>query len=192
MNIWVVGNGQSRQGFAHSCFNGYIIGCNAVYRDISCNELVSVDMRMVNEILRSEQDTPVYTRQDWYPHYTDQRVRPLPDLPFSGESKRDQPFHWNSGPYAILLAANKNPKTINLLGFDLWSTTGFVNNIYKNTQNYAKENSSPVDPSFWIYQLEKIFKHFRHIEFVQHQQDNWRIPDSWKGIENLTFKYFCV
>lgn len=194
MNIWVIGNGESRKSFALNQLRDHTIGCNAVHRDYTCTEFVAVDMRMVNEILTNDNNAGkiVYTRPDWVENYSDSRVRILPDLPFTGDLKADHPFHWNSGPYAVLLAALYNPNVVNLLGFDLWSNTSFVNNIYKGTQNYSASNTNPVSPDFWIYQLGKIFNYFPHIHFVQHQKPNWRIPDSWKAINNLTIKYISV
>jgi hypothetical protein len=189
MKIWVVGNGQSRHGVALNQLNSWIIGCNAVHRDYQCNELVAVDQRMVNEILLNEQNlnVPVYTRQDWIQSYSDCRVRSLPDLPFDGPNKADNPFHWNSGPYAVLLASLKSPKEVHLLGFDLWSRTGLVNNLYKGTPNYATQESRKVSPDFWIYQLKKIFEHFDQIKFIQHQTTDWKTPSPWLSIKNLTF-----
>ena len=187
--MWVIGNGQSREGFALNQLKEHTVGCNAVHRDFTCNEYVAVDRRMVDEILRNEKNKglPIYTREDWIDNYRKRsQVKALPELPFSGLNKSDQPFHWNSGPYAVLIAALKNPKQIHLLGFDLWSKTSFVNNIYKSTPNYAGAHDRRVTPDFWIYQLGKLFNHFSNIEFVQRQPDNWRIPDQWKHINNLT------
>ena len=189
MKIWVIGNGQSREGFALNQIKDHTIGCNAVHRDHTCDEYVAVDRRMVDEILRNEanKDKTIYTREDWFDNYKlTQQVKSLPILPFTGVNKVDQPFHWNSGPYAVLLACLKNPKKIILLGFDLWSKTSFVNNIYKGTANYAGPHDRRVAPDFWIYQLKKIFEHHSTIEFEQRQPEGWRIPDQWKDIKNLT------
>ena len=73
-----------------------------------------------------------------------------------------------------------------MLGFDLWSKTSFVNNLYKGTVNYAGAHDRRVTPDFWIYQLGRLFNHFSNVEFIQKQPDNWRIPDPWKSIKNLT------
>lgn len=189
MKIFVIGNGQSREGFALNQLKDFTIGCNAIHRDFTCDEYVAVDRRMVDEILRNDKNKgcPIYTREDWVDQYKKRNnVLSLPALPFSGVNKSDQPFHWNSGPYAILVAALKNPEQITLLGFDLWSKTSFVNNIYKGTPNYAGAHDRRVTPDFWIYQLSKLFNHFNNIQFVQMQSENWRIPDQWKDIRNLT------
>lgn len=192
MNIWVVGNGQSRQHFDLNTIQSYTIGCNALHRDYHPNEIVAVDRRMVSEILEGSYTGPIYTRPDWYESFQNTRVKPLPDPPFTGTKKADIPFHWNSGPYAILLACLKNPTEINLIGFDLWGDQNKVNNLYKNTLNYDQSGARPVDPSHWIYQMERIANHFSNINFIQHQLPNWQIPDEWGAIENLTINYFSV
>lgn len=187
--IWVVGNGQSRESVALNQIKDLIIGCNAIHRDHTCSEYVAVDQRMVDEILRNElnDNVPIYTREDWIERYSDyQNVKKLPPLPFTGKNKADHPFHWNSGPYAVLVAALKEPQEIHLLGFDLWSKTSFVNNLYKNTANYAKHDTRRVSPDFWIYQLGKVFLHFEHIHFIQHQIKDWMIPKPWLAFKNLT------
>lgn len=191
LKITVIGNGQSREGFALNQINNLTIGCNAIHRDFICDEFVAVDRRMVDEILRNEgsKNKLIYTREDWVDNYTKhQRVKALPKLPFSGVNKHDQPFHWNSGPYAVLIAALKEPKQIDLLGFDLYSKTSFVNNIYKGTPNYAGAHDRRVTPDFWIFQLKNIFCHFQNIQFVQCQPEDWRVPHQWIDIFNLTIK----
>lgn len=191
MKIFVIGNGQSREGFALNQLKEFTIGCNAVHRDFTCDEYVAVDRRMVDEILRNDKNKGrlIYTREDWIDQYRKRsNVIALPDLPFTGLNKSDQPFHWNSGPYAVLVAALKNPNQINLLGFDLWSKTSFINNIYKGTPNYAGAHDRRVTPDFWIHQLRNLFKYFDQIEFVQCQPEGWRIPEQWKEIQNLTIQ----
>ena len=194
MNIWVIGNGESRRNFALNQIKDYTIGCNAVHRDHVCPEFVAVDRRMVLEILRNEacQTSTIYTRPEWYQEFSLDRVRSLPPLPYKGKDKVDQGFHWNSGPYGILRACKLEATTINLLGFDLWDCDGLHNNIYKDTINYSKSNQRPVTPEFWIHQLAKLFELFPRIDFVQHQHTNWRIPSAWKLFTNLTIKYFNV
>jgi hypothetical protein len=189
--VWVIGNGQSRENFALNQISDHIIGCNAIHRDHTCDEYVAVDRRMVDEILRNDANKGkiIYTRDDWIEKYLSQKVvLSLPKIPFTGPNKSDQAFHWNSGPYAILVAALKNPTKIKMLGFDLWSKTSFVNNIYKGTANYAGAHDRRITPDFWIHQLKKLFDHFSNIEFVQIQPEGWRIPEQWKHTKNLTIQ----
>lgn len=194
MNIWVIGNGESRRNFALNQIPHHTIGCNAVHRDHNCTEYVAVDRRMVYEILSNQAtgQSIIHTRPDWAKEFVLERVKAVPDPPFNGKLKADQPFHWNSGPYAILLAANYGPKEIHLLGFDLYSSNNLVNNIYKDTTNYNKSDSRPVSPDHWKHQLANLFNYFNRINFIQHQRPDWQIPFEWKDIKNLTIKYNIV
>ena len=192
MSVWVIGNGQSRSSFDLSQINGHTIGCNAIYRDYCTNEIVAVDRRMVTEILQSKYPNTIHTRSDWWQTFQNTRVVALPDVPFTGNLKADIPFHWNSGPYAILLAGRKSTNQINLLGFDIWGEYDKVNNIYKGTLNYEASTSRAVNPSHWIHQFVKLTSYYNNIEFVQHQKINWQIPQEWLSIKNLTIKYFPV
>lgn len=194
-NIWVVGNGISRTNYPLRKLQGWIIGCNAIHRDYVVDEIVAVDRRMVEEIQLNEKykDTIIYTRRDWlnfYPGST--QIKSVPDLPYKGLHKFDNPLHWNSGPYALLIAALKNPHTINLLGFDLYGVGKTYNNYYMNTPNYGKSGDRPVGHSFWVVQLAKLFELYPSINFIQWQHPNWQIPFQWKGFKNLTIKEISV
>jgi hypothetical protein len=90
----------------------------------------------------------------------------------------DDPWHWGSGPYAVLLAAI-NHDDIGIVGMDLYSKNGLVNNVYKDTDNYLKSNKPKVDPSYWIYQLGKIFECYPTKNFTIYQDPDWKIPDQW-------------
>jgi hypothetical protein len=94
--------------------------------------------------------------------------------------KIDQPEHWGSGPYAVLLACHLNYDRINLIGFDLYGKNHLVNNVYKNTVNYLKESAPSVDPSYWIYQLRKIFVHYPDKTFAIYNQPEWEVPSEWQ------------
>jgi len=194
MEIWVLGNGESRKKFNLSKINSYSIGCNAIHRDFNANIFVAVDRKMVKEILNNpnQRTKTIYTRPDWYKEFGSNRVISLPSLWYEGTDKQDQGFHWNSGPYAILVACYRNPKTVHLVGFDLYGVKGLQNNIYKDTENYAPGSHKEVRPDFWIHQLKQLFEHFDKINFIQHQLKDWQIPLEWRHLENLTVKYFPV
>lgn len=78
----------------------------------------------------------------------------------------------------------EKPDSIYLLGFDLSNNKGKVNNVYKNTENYAKSIAPPVDSSNWIRDLNGIFDKYKHIQFF-HVQDR-KILD----IDTITVKDF--
>lgn len=185
----VVGNGESRAGIDIAKFaedQTYIlVGCNAIHRDTRVNHLVCCDRRMVEEAVKSEntRHTKIHVRPDWYRYFRkirkDKRVEQVPDLPYEGILKQDQPLHWGSGPYAVLVAAELS-NTVLMVGFDLYPTNDKVNNIYKGTQNYSEKDSKPVDPSYWIYQIGKIFEHYPDKDFLIWNHAGWEMPQQWK------------
>lgn len=188
-NIWVIGNGISRQHFNLRSIHDWTIGCNAIHRDYLVNEIVAVDRRMVNEILSNDnyKEIIIYTRQSWLPLYQDKsRLQVVPELPYVGHNKFDKPDHWNSGPYAVLIASLRKPKVINLLGFDLYGVGKTYNNFYVNTPNYGKTGDRPVGHSFWVVQLAKLFELNPATSFVVWQKPEWPMPFQWKVMKNLT------
>ncbi len=179
----VIGNGESRQHIDLKSLEYTKIGCNAILRDTKVDHLVCVDKTMLREAVNAQyhKDAKVYTRKNLFvQHRLEKNIRTVPDLPYVGSERPDNPVHWGSGPYAVLLAAKLATDNIHLLGFDLYSTDNKVNNIYKDTANYALAHKSAVDPRYWIYQIGKVFGCFPHTRFVIHQLDNWQCPKAWK------------
>jgi hypothetical protein len=194
----VLGNGESRKEIDLSTATDIKIGCNAIYRDHRVQHLVCCDRRMVAEACSSGYNTLsyIYTRSDWIHYFANQeRVRSLPPLPYQGENRWDDPFHWGSGPYAVLLGAKIcKGETITLIGFDLYGIENKVNNIYKGTQNYADIESKNVDPKYWIYQIGRIFSLYKSRRFRVLQTSDWPLPDAWNqpnveldNISNFTY-----
>jgi hypothetical protein len=105
-------------------------------------------------------------------------VKQLPDLPYQGKERWDDPVHWGSGPYAVLIAAGLSP-TVKMIGFDLYSNDSLVNNCYKDTENYDPSAKRSVDPRYWIHQIGKVFECFPHAEFTIFQTPNWQLPKKW-------------
>lgn len=188
----VIGNGESRQALDLKRYENKItlIGCNAIYRDISVDHLVCFDKRMVEESVHSSVKN-IYTRlrnyRDFRKIHKYKQVNLLPDLPYQGSNKQDHPDNWNSGPYALLLAAKLGYSKILSIGFDLYGKEGFVNNIYKDTRNYSDSNSKAVDPDFWIYQIKKIMRCYPDKHFYFFNDADWPIPESWKACDNFYF-----
>ena len=188
--MYVFGNGESRQGFDVSRCYGPKVGCNGIMRDYKMDHLVCVDRRMVEESIESgvNQHTIVYTRYDWFPRYKKHtNIRQLPDLPYKGDERWDEPFQWGSGPYAVLLGA-KLSKEVKLIGFDLHSKTKTVNNVYKDTSGYDASTKNAVDPRYWIHQIGQVFKWYPKRKFTIYQLDNWQIPQNWK-LANVSVDY---
>ena len=184
--ISVFGNGESRKHLDLNSLTETKVGCNAIHRDYSVDHLVCVDRRMVQEALDSHFAGTIYTRKDWAHFYKNNPVKILPDLPYQDTTRPDEPFQWGSGPYAVLLAAMLDDH-VNLFGFDLHSPTQFVNNIYKDTANYADATKPAVDPRYWIYQIARVFECFPDKYFVVFNNTEWQMPSSWL-LANVKFK----
>jgi hypothetical protein len=104
-----------------------------------------------------------------------------------GEAKRDQPDHWGSGGYAVLVAAELGFENISLVGFDLYSKNNKVNNIYKGTNNYAAPDSHSIDYNYWVYQVSKIFHLYPSTQFTILNQSDWVLPGDWQ-LPNVQFR----
>lgn len=193
MSVLVIGNGESRKFIKiKDTFKNYIlVGCNAIHRDMSVHHLVCSDRRMIEEALASKNitNTIIHTRKDYYNYYNKnfKNVEFFKTLPYQGKDKADDPIHWGSGPYAVLTAAQmESENDIYLLGFDLYPTDNKFNNIYKDSINYQKSNSSPIDFSFWEYQISKVFENFPNKSFTVLNHEDWKMPRLWK-FPNVTF-----
>lgn len=181
--IWSIGNGESRNSINIDSLSGLKIGCNAIFRDYSVDHIICVDKRMVNEAIEQNINlhSAVYTRKDWFDYYKNYKnIHLVPDLPYSGTQRSDDPWHWGSGPYSILLAAMLSKSDVSMIGFDLYSKTKKVNNIYKESLNYVSEDHRAIDPRYWIYQTSKVFKIYNNIQFIIYQDNGWELPESWK------------
>lgn len=136
-------------------------------------------------------DTTIHVREDWFKYYRKiqkrKNVRQVPVLPYRGERKQDQPEHWGSGGYAVLVAASLGFNNIGLIGFDLYSYNNKVNNIYKGTNNYSKTESQSVDHSFWVYQIAKIFTYYPDLQFTIYNRAGWEMPGDWQQ-KNVRFE----
>lgn len=177
---WAIGNGESRTNINVDLLEGYKVGCNAIARDYYVDTIVCVDRRMVQEAIDTNFPNVILTRKDWIDRFSMYRnIKLVPKLPYKGNERADEPFHWGSGPYAVL-EATKHSNRIKLLGFDLYSNTDNVNNIYKDTSNYDASSKRSVDPRYWIHQIGKIFECFPTKKFVIYQNQDWKIPKAWK------------
>lgn len=185
----VIGNGESRRHIDLEIFkkDHTLIGCNAIHRNIDVDHLICCDKRMIDEALKNNVQSTIYIREDRISLFPQLEI--VPQLPYQGETKKDQPEHWGSGPYAVLLAAILGFKNIKLLGFDLYPLDNKVNNIYKDTPNYSKSDAKPVDSSFWIYQISKIFEYYPNSIFMILNHKDWQLPSQWI-LPNVKFQPF--
>lgn len=186
--VTVIGNGESRKNFDlySLTFLGETVGTNAVHRDFIPDYLVCCDRRMCSEALNNGYTNPLYTRSDWRSQFSYwKNVRVLPDLPYEGDKRPDDPFQWGSGGHALNVACTLNPQFVVMLGFDLYGLNKLTNNVYKNTEHYNGKEKDAVDPSYWIYQTAKLFEHYPKIKFLQIQPDDWEPPAEWEEFDNF-------
>lgn len=192
----VIGNGESRLGFEWNEINyNNSIGCNAIHRDVTVDHLVCCDRRMAEEACENPKNskTSIYVRSKNFHYFRkirkNKNIKELPDIPFHGDFKKDQPDHWGSGPYAVLIAANTEDQDVLLVGFDLYSIDGNVNNVYKGTVNYNKSDSKAVDHSYWVHQIAQVFRYHPDKKFTILNKSDWILPHEWM-LDNVQFKNF--
>lgn len=183
----VIGNGQSRLQIDLNRIYEEKIGCNAVFRDTYTDFLVCCDKRMVKQAIAHGHPN-IYTRQRWFDDFNHESVNPLPNLPYSGSDRKDDAFHWGSGPYAVLLGCSMS-NHIKMVGFDLYGINGLINNVYSSTDGYNNKSSSAVDYSYWIYQIAKLFQIYNNTTFRIYNTSNWELPKQWEfdnvSLDNL-------
>jgi len=179
--MFVIGNGESRKTINLDNLHEIKIGCNAVVRDYWVDHLICVDRRMVDEASQKHADKFkfIYTREDWLSGRDHiKNLLTVPELPYKGHQRPDEPFHWGSGPYAVLLGALLDTR-VKLIGFDLHSKNTKVNNIYKDTENYDPSTKTAIDPRYWIHQIGKVFECFPKHKFVIYTDGYWECPNFW-------------
>jgi len=187
--VTIIGNGKSRLGFDITPMKKFstVIGCNAQFRDYNFDYFVCADKHMCQEAVNTVgKNTNIYTRDRWHKEFAMwPNVKKLPDLPYNGDKRQDEPFHWGTGPYAGVLAGTFRPKAIFMIGFDLWQLPGQKedNNIYRNSKGY-EYIKRPVDPSYWIHQFAKLFEHIDSRWIVVNRPD-WKMPDEWSKNKNV-------
>ena len=183
----VVGNGESRRAINLNLLTAdALIGCNAIHRDTVVDHLICCDRRMADEAASNPQtkNTLIYVRPSWFHYFRkilkNKNIRTTPDLPYQGEYKKDDPDHWGSGGFAVLLAAQLGFTEIELIGFDLYPINSAVNNIYKGTKNYAQIGSQAIDYAYWVYQINRVFMHHPDQKFIIRNHRDWNMPREWQ------------
>lgn len=185
---FVIGNGESRQGIdLEACKkNGLTVGCNAIVRDFHPHIVSAADQRMVEQIKQSKYQGRIYTRPDWNSKLL---VEAFPELPYQGNKREDNPWHWNSGPHAVNIACaskhagwfTKKTNLCFLIGFDLTQTDA-CNNMYKGTDGY---DNKVIDPKYWHYQIDKLLGLYANITFVWIAPNNYKCPTQWQKHDNF-------
>jgi len=97
----------------------------------------------------------------------------------------------NTGPFAVRLACeNELPDEVHLYGFDIYGIDGKHNNVYKDTECYAKSDQPATTQHNWIEELRKVFLDFPEITFYHINPIN--TTEEWNAIPNLQIRSECV
>tara|TARA_S200002703_G_scaffold91863_1_gene79362 strand:- start:254 stop:895 length:642 start_codon:yes stop_codon:yes gene_type:complete len=189
--VSIIGNGESRLGFDLTPLKNFstVVGCNAQFRDYNFDYFVCADRHMCQEAVNTVgKNTVVYTRDKWHKQFAMwPNVKPLPSLPYEGDKRQDEPFHWGTGPFAGVVATSFKPKAVFMIGFDLYPLPGADqkkdNNIYRNTKGYTYIKK-PVDPRYWIHQFGKLFEH-SDCRWIVVNRPDWKMPADWSKHKNV-------
>ena len=186
--VFAIGNGESRKSINLNELrpHGIIYGCNGLYRDFQPDALVVVDPAMKTEIWNTDY---LLENKAYFKDWTDEKPLPkyggdviLPTQPGVLDSPKkiinsndviarkfpDDVFRigYASGPASVLIASiEEEPDEVYLIGHDLYTTTEYFNNVYKDTENYLGTETPPCPPDNWITQLKWCFNDFNTIQF---------------------------
>ena len=110
---------------------------------------------------------------------------------WEGERGPDDPG-WSSGATAMYIGCKiEKPKTCYLLGMDMYSTTDFINNLYKETHGYLSADEGAVTPQNWVIQMGRVMVKYKDINFIKVNPDtNHRISErmpQWDSLPNLSY-----
>ena len=111
--VSIIGNGESRRGFDLSPLKLFstVVGCNAIFRDYTVEYLVCADKHMCQEAVNTVgKGTTIYTRDKWAGQFAMwPNVTKMPHLPYEGHERKDESFHWGTGPLSLspILKARK-------------------------------------------------------------------------------------
>ena len=101
---------------------------------------------------------------------------------------------WSSGATAMYIGCKvEKPKRCFLVGMDMYSTTDFINNLYKNTNGYLSDNENSVTPQNWVIQMGRVMVRYQDIEFIKvnpegNSQVSQRMPQ-WDSLPNVNYMY---
>ena len=105
-------------------------------------------------------------------------------MPYEGDKRQDDHFHWGTGQFAALVGMSFKPKAIFLVGMDLWGLGEEKSLKTSTTSTRAVKGYTyikrPVDPSYWIYQFNKLFEH-SDCRWIIVNQEGWKMPEEWKA-----------
>tara|TARA_B100000085_G_scaffold37582_1_gene30784 strand:- start:828 stop:1667 length:840 start_codon:yes stop_codon:yes gene_type:complete len=123
---------------------------------------------------------------------TNDKVKEINEHMIIDNKKED--YGWCAGSTIMNIACNQEqPDEVYIIGCDLYSNTGKVNNMYKDTLHYESGDINAVIPTNWIEQFKVNFFEFPNTDFYKVNQNsldtnkvNSKI-DSWEECINIKY-----
>ena len=141
----VVGNGESRKRIDLNLFNRdkwEIYGCNALYREFSPDHLIILDKGMREEF---ESEGRSFYGMSKYIYFVEDIAEYEPMM--------------SAGCMAIQVAM-RHHKEIDIIGFDLETRDGLINNVYKDSPHYMPNHKPSGGFIIDQYNLKVICNRF--------------------------------
>lgn len=172
---FVIGNGPSRLAVNLESLrpHGTIYACNAIHREFTPDVLVAVDIAMIKEIERTgiQKQIPFYAR------------KPGPNSIQIPQSIKGI----DSGSTAMCLAGMEGYEEVFMLGFDLRSKNGQINNIYAGTQNYKPRHAKDATYRRIIAAICKTTHQFPDTKYIRVGDDLYWPEEEWADIRLETW-----
>lgn len=192
----VIGNGESRLSTNIEVLRttgAITIGCNALYRDFSPDFLIAVDQNMISEIMQSGYAChhKSVLPKGHVESYAKRNQIDIDGTLYQGLVINDLHQGWASGTSAITVACQIGCNPIYLFGFDGGSgPQNLINNIYKGTSNYNKEDARVNLGDSWLRQFEKLLKiyperEFYQIDTLQYKCQTISLEEMHKGLRSM-------
>lgn len=186
MIAFVLGNGRSRYKIDHKKLFDYgvVFACNAAYRDVKPNYLISVDIPMIQEIL----DKSEYKDNFYIPKYI-QNANKYNCNSFDTQCEGIT----DSGNFACMLACNIGYTKIYMIGFDYISMNYYQNNVYTGTENYRRKNHKHTLPESienWYNKANIMIERYKHINFIRINANDYEPPIYGNNFINITLEQF--
>jgi len=97
---------------------------------------------------------------------------------------------WSAGPIAVrMLLIDHEPAEIFMIGFDMKSDDGMVNNVYKGTSNYVPQDTTEINSASWKLQHAQNFLDYPDTVFYHVSSDSEEIEE-WYGHQNVDYLNF--
>lgn len=97
---------------------------------------------------------------------------------------------WSAGPIAVrMMLIDHKPEEVFMIGFDMNTLTGKVNNVYKGTSNYVTQDANEIPSVNWKKQHIQNFQSFPETIFY-HVSPNGEKISEWSEMKNVKYINF--